>query len=794
MPRGPDRLRFGRGADRIAPSMNALVPVAAAAVPPFLDEVVALVVASALIAFICHKLKVLPIVGFLIAGVAIGPNALGIVRDAQLIESVAEIGVVLLLFTLGIEFSLERLARIKRLIFIGGGLQMLLTVAATAAILAAAGVSWRAGIFTGCLVALSSTAIVLKVLDQANESTGLKGQLALGILIFQDLAIVALVLVVPMLGSGGGSLLDVARALGMAVGIIALVLVIARRVMPVILDHVARTCSQEIFLLTIIGICLGTAWLTSLAGVSLSLGAFLAGLVVSESRYSHHAFAEILPLQILFSAIFFVSVGLLLDVAFVIRHPMVVVGVVAAVVLLKVLTTGASALALRAPLGVTAGTAFLLAQIGEFSFVLERVGRASGVYPGGDAERGGQAFIASAVLLMVVTPLLARIGDAAARRTTMPPAEPERDVESTHADALSVENHVIVAGYGGAARYLTRVLRDSGIPFVIVTLSPTGAAEAERTGLTVIVGDYSRQMLLRLAGIERAKMLVIPDDAPAMARRVVAQARTLNPTLRIAVRTLSAADVESLTNEGADDVVVDQAEIGIQIFTRVLRTYQVSLEEIDDHVTTVRAGGYAALRTGISDVPIVVCGELDEECFDTRTFTVRAGSSAVGISVADFTSRTGVSPTTVDRGEDRIAPPEPVLIFQAGDRVTARASSSAFMSAGELLRGRESGDTIEPAGNARTIALTVQQSRACEHAAGVEREITTAAEGCEDCLRTGDRWTHLRMCMTCGGVRCCDSSPNKHATAHFHESGHPVMRSFEPREDWAWCYVDERVL
>jgi CPA2 family monovalent cation:H+ antiporter-2 len=211
--------------------------------PPFLAQVVVMVVASAAIAYVCNRLRILPIVGFLLAGVLLGPNALGLVKDAALIESVAEIGIVLLLFTLGIEFSLERLRRIKRAIFLGGGLQLGLTIGATMIVLALMGIGWRTGFYTGALIALSSTAIVLKVLEDRGETTSPKGQLALGILIFQDLAIVALVLVLPLLAGDGGSPLEIARGLGTAALIVALVLIVARRLMPPILERVARTCS-----------------------------------------------------------------------------------------------------------------------------------------------------------------------------------------------------------------------------------------------------------------------------------------------------------------------------------------------------------------------------------------------------------------------------------------------------------------------------------------------------------------------------------------------------------------------
>src|SRR5581483_8077600 len=265
----------------------------------FLTESVTLVGAGAAIAYVCFRLGLIPIVGFLVAGVVIGPNALGLVRDQRLVDAAAEVGVMFLLFTIGIEFSLEKLARIKGLIFGGGTVQVVGTSLAVMGILVARGVAWQPALFTGFLVALSSTAIVLKLLADAGETNSPHGQVSLGLLIFQDLAVVVMVLLVPMLAGTGGSGVDVAWALAKAGAIIALVLVVARRIMPPLLELVAKTCSPELFLLTVIAICFGTATLTNLAGVSLSLGAFLAGLVVSESRFSEHAMSEILPLQIL---------------------------------------------------------------------------------------------------------------------------------------------------------------------------------------------------------------------------------------------------------------------------------------------------------------------------------------------------------------------------------------------------------------------------------------------------------------------------------------------------------------
>jgi CPA2 family monovalent cation:H+ antiporter-2 len=291
--------------------------------------------------------------------------------------------------------------------------------------------------------------------------------------------------------------------------------------MPGILEQVARTCSPELFLLTVIAVCLGTAFVTNLAGVSLSLGAFLAGLVVSESRFSQHALGEILPLQILFSATFFVSVGMLLDVGFLVQHPGLIAAAVGGVLVVKVLTTGAGVLALGYRMPVALATAFMLAQVGEFSFVLERAGRDAGLTPAGLGDAGSQAFIAATVVLMVVTPQLTDVGARLMRAFRAPSLPPEEAVVVAPHGLPTLQNHVIVAGYGQAARRLVRVLSGSRIPFVITTLSPEGATEAESEGLPVLRGDATRPHTLQLAGIERAKVFVVPDDDPAMARRIV---------------------------------------------------------------------------------------------------------------------------------------------------------------------------------------------------------------------------------------------------------------------------------
>ncbi|MEL6703514.1 MAG: cation:proton antiporter [Bacteroidota bacterium] len=796
---------------------------AAGALPAYLTEVVALVLAGAVIAYVSKRIGLVPIVGFLIAGVIIGPNQLGLVKDIELVDATAEIGVLLLLFTIGIEFSLEKLAKIRRLIVGGGGLQVGLTTAAVTLILLPFGVDWKVGIFTGFLVALSSTAIVLKLLGDRNETGTEAGQASVGLLIFQDIAIIVMVLLVPMLAGAGGGPLDIAQALGTALGVIVLVFVVAQRLMPPLLEAVARTCSSEVFLLVIVGICLGTAYLVGLAGVSISLGAFLAGLVVSESKFSEHAFGEILPLQILFSATFFVSVGMLLDLGFLVQNLPLVLGIVVVLLLLKAVIAMASVRMLGYSLPVAAATGLTLAQVGEFSFVLERAGREVGLTPAGMGADGAQTFIAATVLMMAATPgLVALAGRVQGKlRDKMGAASdaaaPMPTVDDAHFAHL--HDHVIVAGYGGAARKLVRVLRGSGVPFVVATLSPEGAREAEAMGLHVLRGDYSKQHILNALGLDRAKLLVIPDDGPAMAHRVAAVAGVLSPTTRIIASTRTHLDIHHLNEGGVDRVIAEDLEALVALFEEVLRQYQIEPDRILDAEEALRAGNYAAFDRDAETVEPVVT---DEASHMTRTVTIRKTAMAAERSLDELhLDEHDVTALAVVQDGTTYEHPGPSTVLHPGNTLTLEGPTDAFKHLAPLFRsdpgegsaGNDGGDAGPPPPNPyptpsqvtpsmrrridteRTYTLEPdpEAAKKCSHLHQI-RPVQPSAHGCEDCLKTGDWWVHLRICMVCGYVGCCDSSPNQHARKHYEATGHAIIRSLEPGETWGWCYEDDVTL
>ena len=460
--------------------------LAAGEVPGYLGPVAALVVAAAVIGYLTARARVVPIVGFLVAGVLLGPAQLGLVENSETVQAAADIGVILLLFTIGIEFSLERLAQVWTWIVVAGGLQLVLATGAGLLLTLALGGDWRDGVFTGFLISLSSTAIVLKLLEGRRETSTVRGRLSVAVLISQDLAVVGMVLVVPLLGSGAGEgesgWGSLVRAVVTAVGVVVAVLLVARRVMPPLLDVVARTCLPEVFLLAVVAVCFGTAYLTALAGVSVSLGAFLAGLVISESRASTHVLAEVLPLQIIFSAVFFVSVGMLLDLGFVLDNAVLVLGAAVVVLVAKALTAGAAAAAARVRARTAAATACCWRRSASSPSSCSRWAPPPGS-PRWAAARTDRSWWSPRPCCSCWA---ARRWPRRRRGWTVRaaggPCGSGRRGEVVDHDA-PFRDHVVIIGWGPTALDLAETLRQRGVPVVLTTLNPDGAAEAEAAGL-----------------------------------------------------------------------------------------------------------------------------------------------------------------------------------------------------------------------------------------------------------------------------------------------------------------------
>ncbi|WP_415840894.1 cation:proton antiporter, partial [Nocardiopsis rhodophaea] len=657
--------------------------LAAGETPEFLGPVVALLSVAGLIGALCVRLRVVPIVGFLLAGVVIGPHQLGVVADVGHVRAAADIGVMLLLFTIGIEFSLERLAKIRRYVLLGGSVQVVATVALTAAVVVAAGQDWRIGVFTGFLVALSSTAIVIKIVAAKGMTSRPTGQVAVGILIFQDLAVVVMVLLIPLLagvtsrGAGGEEPWGIVRALGTAALVLTAVMVVARKVMPPLLERVARLCSPEIFLLTIVAIALGVAYLTSLAGVSDALGAFLAGMVLSESRHSAHALSEIMPLQILFSAVFFVSIGMLLDVGVVVELWWLVAVLALAVVAIKLAAGYLAASTLRVGAPTVVAGAFLLPQIGEFSFVLQQVGAASGMSPLGLGDQGAQLLVAVTVVLMTATPALAAVGERLARTVGVRQGHRAAVAPRDGAEHRPEQGRVLVSGWGPVAQYLGGYLRARGIPVTVTTLNPDLAAQAEAEGHRVVRGEVIKAGVLHDVGMDQVRLIVICEHSGEETTHIAEALRNVAPGVPIVARPVDSVDVSGLSGAGVTRVVDSQRAVAQPLTRTVLDVLGA------EHLEVPR--------------------------------------------------------------------PDPTVV----------------------------------------VDFAPDAAAACPHAEEI-RPVLPKSPGCTTCLSRGRTdWVHLRICLTCGYVGCCDSSPGRHAQEHAGSVGHPIAVSAEPGEVWAWCFLDE---
>ena len=656
-----------------------------------LSELLVIFSVSIAVVFLFQKLRLPSIAGFLVAGALIGPYGLNLVSDLQQVQVLAEIGVVLLLFTIGVEFSLAHLTAARGLLLSSGPLQvggvlLLVTLAGRLT-----GLPYGQAIFWGCLLSLSSTAIVLKVLTDRGESDSVHGRSTIGILIFQDLAVVPMMLVTPLLaGQAENAMQELLLALAKSAGLVAVIVAGAWFLVPRLLEHIVRSRSRELFLLTIIVLCLGIAWLTSLAGLSLALGAFIAGLVISESEYSHQALAEVLPFRDSFNSLFFVSIGMLMDVRVLLAHPLLVMTLVGAVIIGKFITAAGPLIAIGHPprSALLAGVA--LAQVGEFSFILAQEGQQAGLLAGDPY----QLFLAVSVLTMAVTPFLmqwapkvARRAEAVQRLHRWFQGRTVAHVTQEESPHLRMKDHVIVVGYGLNGRNLARVLDETEIPYVVLDLDGDTVRRESRSGAPIYYGDATNPNVLRRVRIEDARVLVLAISDPFAARRAVQIARSLNPKIHIVVRTRYLKELEDLHQLGADDVVPEEFETSIEIFALVLRTYNMPQELIVQKAEQIRREGYALLRR--SALPELAHhlrgGTLTD--VEVETCRIEEDSPAVGKTLEQLSirPRTGASVIALTRGGVTESNPSHKVQLEVGDVVVLLGAREQIRRAIGLL-------------------------------------------------------------------------------------------------------------
>ena len=646
---------------------------------------------------ICHKLSVPSIVGFLLTGLIAGPHGLGLIQADREVEILAEIGVILLLFAIGIEFSLKNLLRIKQAVLVGGSLQVGLTLLAGFALAKHFGQATNESLFIGCLAAVSSTAIVMKLLQERDETRTPHGGTALAILIFQDIAIVPMMLITPILA---GEASDISRALilllAKGVVMIAVVFVGAKYVVPLILSQVLRTRSREVFLLSVLAICLAVVWLTSRFGVSLALGAFLAGLIVSESEPSHDALGHISPFRDVFTSFFFVSVGMLLDFHVLFQKPLLIAGLTIGVLVAKSIIAGGVTSILGYPLRTAILAGLTLSQVGEFAFILSKSGLEHGLL----SDSNYKLFLAVSVVTMAATPFIISAAPHVAGgilRLPLPrrlvsglrPIASMQDVEQT--------NHVIIIGFGVNGRNVAKAARTADIPYVIVEMNPETVRTERANGEPIFYGDAIHDAVLHHANIKAARVVVVVISDDAASRRIVATVHALNPTAHIIARTRHLAEVEPLYRVGANEVIPEEFETSVEIFTRVLMEYLIPHDQIEQFVAEVRADGYKMFRTLPKDASPVSDLKVHFPDLEISVLWVDPKSPFVGKSLAEIALR-GIYEVTVlavRRNEQILTNPHGELRIEFDDEVYLLGNPEKIAQVADLFDNPESQNSME---------------------------------------------------------------------------------------------------
>ena len=655
---------------------------------PILKDLVLLVLVAIPVAILAHRVRVPSIVAFLLTGMLIGPHALGLIGAGNEVSDLAEVGTVLLLFAIGLELQLSRILGLGRAVIQGGAIQVGGTIIVFTLLGRLLGTPLPESVFAGALVAFSSTAIILKVYAQRNELDTTHGRVVVAIAIFQDLAVVPVMLLVPLLAGTGGGAGTTIRTIGLSLAGVAALTVGGRFVVPVILERVVRLQNREIFTLCVVSLGLGSAFVASLFGVSLALGAFLAGLVISESEYSLQALGDVLPFRDTFSAIFFTSVGMLLDPHILAARPVAVLGAVAAIVLLKAAIATVAVMATRHKFVASLTAGIGLAQVGEFSFVLASTGVAAGLV-GGEAY---QLFLAAAVVSMILAPfLIAGAGPLADMVSRGLGVTPIRMHTAEQAAVTALEDHVIIVGYGLNGRNLARALRSSGIRHVILDQHGGVVREAREDGEHILFGDGTNPEVLERVGIHRARVIVLCIAAPDVERRGVAVARGLNRKIHIVVRTRYVRAIDELRELGADEVVPEEFETSLEIFSRVLRRYGVPTSTIRAEVESVRKDHYEAFSGRerplghLTDLAIAHGVRIGVEPVE-----IVPGAPAVGKNPLSMTLRksTGATVVAVIRSREVIYEPAADFQFKEHDTVVLVGVPEALQRAMPLFNAQ----------------------------------------------------------------------------------------------------------
>lgn len=644
---------------------------------------------AVVIVSILRRMQLPPILGYLIAGALVGPYGLGLLESKEEIRYIAEFGVVFLLFTIGLELSLPKLVSMRRALLGLGGMQVLLCTALSMVIAKFAGLSWAAAIAVSGALALSSTAVATKQLVEQDELHQPHGKLALAILLFQDLAAVPFLIVVPALaGDGQDSLLEV-FGLRIAVGTLIFVAMLAagRWLLRPLFHHIAEARSSELFMLTALLVVLASAFLTEHYGLSAALGAFLAGVMLAETEYAHQIESDIQPFRDILLGLFFISVGLVFNPLIVISDWQWVLSIVVALIVFKTVVITFLAKLAKTSLISALRTGLVLAQGGEFGLFLLAVALDKKIID----LRGDQIVIAAIVISMAVSPLMIRKSERIAIfiLRLLGKVSTDEQFEDLTSAPKNQEDHVIICGYGRVGQTLARFLEFEGIPFVGLDVDPVRLREARAAAEPVFFGDPAQESVLEAAGIRKAKMLIIAFSSPKQALKILRNVRHLNKDIPVLVRTTDDSDLEALQIAGATEVIPDKLESSLMLASHMLILLGQSPAKAQQQVKEVKANRYKFLRGFYEGENIGHLEEASPERTHLHAVELTDGAYAVGKTLEELIAeKIGISLSSFSRGGYKCHAPAAHTILQPGDvLVIAGTNQEIFLVEEKLLQG-----------------------------------------------------------------------------------------------------------
>jgi CPA2 family monovalent cation:H+ antiporter-2 len=650
-----------------------------------LKYIVIIFALSTLVNFIFTKIKVPTIIGYLLTGIIAGPYFLKLINDTQEIKLMSEIGIILLMFTIGMEFSLNHLLRIRKIVFLGGFLQIFLTILVTSLFVHIFKLNWLSSFFIGFLISLSSTAVVLKILQERSELTSNYGRSVVGILIFQDIIVIPFLIFLPVFN--GNKEFETNQLLILIVKtifILGFVYAGNRWIMPKLLKVIAFTRNQELFLMTVLLICLSIAYITSLIGMSLAFGAFIAGLMISESEYSHSAFGNIVSFKDTFTSFFFVSIGMLLDINFVIENLFLVIIIVLIVVIIKSIIAGTTAFVLGHTLRGVVLVGIALSQIGEFSFIIANEGIKLSIIN----KDIFQLFLSVAIITMSITPLLMRVSLPLANRIIklqLPKYLIEGLFPLDQIEVPEFSNHLVLIGKDSRSTNLSIMSKYMNLPYISIVFDPFIARRRQQLGETVIYGDAVNEPILLKAHTDKAEVVVISIGNLITSMSVIEKVRSLNKHAHIIVRTKYVTDIDKLYKIGANQVIPEEFETAIELFKRILNQFLIPQKEISLAIAKIREKNYGIFLEQHKQSESIVLKELPN--IEIVSYKLDDNSKIINKSMIDVQFRKTFEVTLVAilRNNILIEHPKPSTVFLKGDIIYIIGTPSQISNAIELL-------------------------------------------------------------------------------------------------------------